>query len=282
MAQAKIPDTERTKKRVLSDYRKGKKPKELSEKYGVNVNTIKSWIRRADKPEDTKAGAKKREKRVQPEAPKRSRGAPEGNTNAVGHPGGRAPLGNTNAVIHGGYSPVYFDTLTDDERVFITGEKLDPETLLQEEILLLSIRERRIMQRIRIFTRIAESGDSQVTASLMRTEDLREFIGANADEERAEYEHVQAAKVADGDALPGHGYSLTTRTESAYDIVQRLEEALTRCQSQKRQCIQHLAELRRESDDSLEIEDLESVEEVIYGADGDTGKDGQEAPNNPV
>ena len=274
MAQAKIPETERTKKRVLADYKKGKKPKELSEKYGVNVNTIKSWIRRADKPEEKKAGAKKREKRVQSDAPKTSRGAPAGNTNSVGHPGGRAPIGNANALIHGGYSPVYLDTLTDDERAFITGEKLDPEVLLQEEILLLSIRERRIMQRIRTFTAIAESDNAQVTASLMRTEVLREFIGANAEDERAEYERVQAEKVADGDALPGHGYSLTTRTESAYDIVQRLEEALTRCQSQKRQCIQHLAELRRESDETLDIEDLDSVEEAIYG--------GQETPDNPV
>ena len=274
MAQAKIPDTERTKKRVLADYKKGKKPKELSEKYGVNVNTIKSWIRRADKPDEKKAGAKKREKRVQPDAPKKSRGAPAGNTNSVGHPGGRAPVGNANALIHGGYSPVDLDTLTDDERAFVTGEKLDPEALLQEEILLLSIRERRIMQRIRTFTAIAESDNAQVTASLMRTEVLREFIGANAEDERAEYERVQAEKVADGDALPGHGYSLTTRTESAYDIVQRLEEALTRCQSQKRQCIQHLAELRRESDETLDIEDLDSVEEAIYG--------GQETPDNPV
>ena len=274
MAQAKIPDTERTKKRVLADYKKGKKPKELSEKYGVNVNTIKSWIRRADKPDEKKAGAKKREKRVQPDAPKKSRGAPVENTNSVGHPGGRAPVGNANALIHGGYSPVYLDTLTDDERAFVTGEKLDPEALLQEEILLLSIRERRIMQRIRTFTAIAESDNAQVTASLMRTEVLREFIGANAEDERAEYERVQAEKVADGDALPGHGYSLTTRTESAYDIVQRLEEALTRCQSQKRQCIQHLAELRRESDETLDIEDLDSVEEAIYG--------GQETPDNPV
>lgn len=206
---------------------------------------------------------------------KRKRGAPRGNRNGIGNSGG-APAGNANALIHGGYSPVYFDTLTDEEKAFVTGDRLDPETLLNEEILLLSIRERRIMGRIRTFAKIAESEDNQVMASRMRTEELREFSGESAESEREDYERIRAEKIEDGDALPGHAYSLTTRTESAYDIVQRLEEALTRCQSQKRQCIQQLAELRRASEESLEIEDMDSVEANIYGGQH------QEPPDNSV
>ena len=34
MPEAKTPDLERTRKRIIADHRKGKKPKELSEKYG--------------------------------------------------------------------------------------------------------------------------------------------------------------------------------------------------------------------------------------------------------
>lgn len=57
MPESKTPDMERIKKRVLTDYKNAVKPKELSEKYGIKVNTIKSWIRRADKGGAEKAGA---------------------------------------------------------------------------------------------------------------------------------------------------------------------------------------------------------------------------------
>ena len=89
MPGEKAPDMERIKKRVLADHEKGKKPGELAEKYGVKVNTIKSWIRRANAPTTPKTGAKAR---AQSEAPKRQRGAPAGNTNSVGHMGGRPAL----------------------------------------------------------------------------------------------------------------------------------------------------------------------------------------------
>ena len=50
MPEKQAPDMERIRKRILADYKKGKKPKELAEKYGVNINTLKSWIRRANAP----------------------------------------------------------------------------------------------------------------------------------------------------------------------------------------------------------------------------------------
>lgn len=277
MPESKTPDMERIKKRVLADYRKGKKPKELSEKYGLNVNTVKSWIRRADKTEDTKAGAKNCEKRVQPEAPKKSRGAPAKNSNAVGNSGG-APVGSANALIHGGYSPVYFDTLTDEEKALIVGNKLDPESLLREEILLLSIRERRIMARIQEY---ADTKGGQLLESVIRNEEKREF-DKNKPGDKELYEAAQRAKIESGQLLPGHKYNVTTRTEAAHNVIHRLEEALTRCQAQKQRCIRNLMELQAAQLDQSEIEDLDSLEADIYGADSDTGKVGQEAPHNPV
>jgi len=38
---------------------------------------------------------------------------------------------------------------------------------------------------------------------------------------------------------------VATTTEATYDIVQRLEEALTRCQAQKQRCIDSLCRVRQ-------------------------------------
>ena len=281
MLETKALDMERIRKRVLADYKNGKKPKELSEKYGISVNTIKSWIRRADKREETKAGAKKREKRVQSGAPQRSRGAPGKNTNAVGKDCGALP-GNANALKHGGYSPVYWDTLTDEEKALLENGTQDNETLLREEIDLLSIRERRIMERIRKISAFDEEtpgGMGQVVAGVVQSEAKRKF---DSQEDKSLYEAAQRAKIERGELLPGRKYNVTTRTEATYDVVHRLEEALTRVQAQKQRCVNSLTELQAAQLSQSEIEDLDSVEEMIYGADSGGGKDSQKTPDNPV
>ena len=68
------------------DYQKGMKYKDIADKYNVSINTVKSWQRRHGWTRNKKG------------APKKSRGAPIGNKNAVGH---GAPKGNSNAVTHG-------------------------------------------------------------------------------------------------------------------------------------------------------------------------------------
>ncbi|MED5589623.1 phage terminase small subunit [Bacillus subtilis] len=78
------------------DYVKGMKYKDLAEKYGVSVNTIKSWKQRHGW--ERKKGAPT-EKRVHT----KKAGAPPGNKNALGNNGG-APQRNQNAVTHGFFS----------------------------------------------------------------------------------------------------------------------------------------------------------------------------------
>ncbi|MBU8740397.1 phage terminase small subunit [Bacillus licheniformis] len=78
------------------DYVKGMKYKDLAEKYGVSVNTIKSWKRRHGW--ERKKGAPS-EKSVHT----KKVGAPPGNINALGNNGG-APKGNQNAKTHGFFS----------------------------------------------------------------------------------------------------------------------------------------------------------------------------------
>ncbi|KKB72476.1 phage terminase small subunit [Bacillus sp. TH008] len=78
------------------DYVKGMKYKDLAEKYGVSVNTIKSWKRRHGW--ERKKGAP-----IQKGVHTKKVGAPPGNINALGNNGG-APKGNQNAVTHGFFS----------------------------------------------------------------------------------------------------------------------------------------------------------------------------------
>ncbi|MCY7470493.1 MULTISPECIES: phage terminase small subunit [Bacillus] len=78
------------------DYVKGMKYKDLAEKYGVSINTIKSWKKRHSW--ERKKGAP-REKSVHTK-----KGGQPGNVNALGNSGGAAPIRNQNAKTHGFYS----------------------------------------------------------------------------------------------------------------------------------------------------------------------------------
>lgn len=66
------------KEKVKQDYLKGMKQKEISAKYDISLNTLKSWIKRYNWVSEKKKGA-----------PKNKRGAPIGNKNATGPPGNK-------------------------------------------------------------------------------------------------------------------------------------------------------------------------------------------------
>ncbi|PTL52226.1 phage terminase small subunit [Clostridioides difficile] len=66
------------KEKVKQDYIKGMKQKEISAKYDISLNTLKSWIKRYNWSSEKKKGA-----------PKSKKGAPFGNKNATGPPGNK-------------------------------------------------------------------------------------------------------------------------------------------------------------------------------------------------
>ncbi|MDV2629377.1 phage terminase small subunit [Bacillus velezensis] len=81
---------------AYKDYVKGMKYKDLAEKYGVSVNTIKSWKQRH---------GWERKKGAPPEKSVHTKiGGQPGNKNALGNSGGAAPARNQNAVTHGFFS----------------------------------------------------------------------------------------------------------------------------------------------------------------------------------
>ncbi|MCJ0429091.1 helix-turn-helix domain-containing protein [Clostridioides difficile] len=78
------------KEKVKQDYLKGMKQKEISAKYDISLNTLKSWIKRYNWSKEKKKGA-----------PINKRGAPFSNKNSVGR---GAPKENKNAEKFGFFS----------------------------------------------------------------------------------------------------------------------------------------------------------------------------------
>jgi uncharacterized protein YjcR len=85
-------------KEAEKDYIAGLKYKEIAEKYGVSLNTVKSWKTRYSW---TKKVCTQKQKGVHTK-----RGAPKGSKNALGNRGGHAPPGNHNAVTHGLFAKI--------------------------------------------------------------------------------------------------------------------------------------------------------------------------------
>ena len=91
-------------KQAYEDYKNGLKRKEIAEKYGVSINTVKSWkTRHWNKLEDKKGAPTKKK-----------RGAPFNNKNGTG------PPGNKNAEKHG-----FFSKWLPEETKEIIGEMPD-------------------------------------------------------------------------------------------------------------------------------------------------------------
>lgn len=82
-------------KKAEADYQRGMKYKDIAEKYGVSLNTVKSWKQRHGWARHKGASS---EKGVHTKKP----GAPKGNKNAIGNRGGPGgPARNDKAVTHG-------------------------------------------------------------------------------------------------------------------------------------------------------------------------------------
>ena len=145
-------------------------------------------VRRPKPQKKNKPSARNKSEDKKPSA-RKPRGAPPGTKNARGNSGG-APKGNTNALKHGGYSAIFWDTLSDDEKEMIDTMEHDEEQLLIDEINLLTVRERRIMQSI---AKYKDSKSGQAVRSIYTSEHKRRFTGT--EEEKANDEDLYARRM---------------------------------------------------------------------------------------
>ena len=132
-----------------------------------------------------------------------------GNQNAVGNNGG-APEENKNAVITGEYEQIYAGVLDEDEiQIYNNLDLSNREDALINEYKILCIREKRMLQRIKD---IKERGKDMIINSM-----------------RSESEKGKTKTI--------------TNAESTINLIQRIEEGLTRVQEAKRKCIESLERL---------------------------------------
>lgn len=215
---------------AFEDYKKGLKYKEIAEKYGVSISTVKSWKSRYWKTEKV---ATKSKKRLQPKSKKVATKKPGGqpnNTNGV-----EGMKNNTNAIKHGGYSSIYWDTLDEDEQEMIDDMDSDEETQLVEQLKLYAIRERRLLKAIKkIKSNANKTDDVEISSSVFFTFENKEKT-VITDKGDVETQTVTKPKL--------------TGTRKDYEktdfAVSRLEKELTSIQRSKTKVINSLAELRR-------------------------------------
>lgn len=140
----------------------------------------------------------------------------KGNTNSIGNKGGHAPEGNTNAVVTGEYENIYKDVLEPEELDLYNKIKTDDrEQLLIEEYKILTIREQRMLKRIQ---ELKQRG-KDMTINFIRNK-----------KSKSETETV-------------------TDAEPTLNMIQRIEDGLTRVQEAKRKVLESLAKLNLTEDD---------------------------------
>lgn len=213
---------------------------EIAKKLGVSDGTVRSWKNRygwGNKSKKNKCNVAKKDSAKNATLQKKKRGGQPKNQNAKGASGNPSPK---KPVKHGGYTPVFMDALDEDERELIDAVPEDEEVLLLEQIKLFSIRERRILKAINKYREM--KGDVAI-ANVTRFEDKRAF---KDQEEEAEYDRRQKAKVDKGDVLPGKSYSIQTHTTNKDMTIARLEQELSTIQGKKTKAIETLSKLRLE------------------------------------
>lgn len=210
-----------------ADWKQGMKYKAIAEKYGVSLNTVKSWKVRYWNEKEAKECAHKIKKSVQPKQEKlqpKKQGAPKGNTNAKGNKGGGAPKGNKNNYKHGIYEKLTFETMTPEEQELFSD--IDFEELVEM---------RKSVRRC----------DIEITRFMSKTKEIAERQSGLV------VSGVNKSKTEDSE---GKIYSSTnTNTTASYDLVLKYDQAVDRAENRKIKMLDKLIKYSIENE-RLEIE----------------------------
>lgn len=248
MPRARSPNREKARELWLASGKK-RLLKDIASELGVSETQVRKW-----KSQDgwEKVTLPKEEEKKKSNVTKRKRGGQPGNKNGVGH---GAPKGNKNNYKHGLYERIYWDTLDEEEQQMIQAMNYEEEKLLQEQIALLTVRERRLLKTIAEYKE--KKGGLALESVIQRKLEIDGNIIQDDYQTQTE---------------------TTTRTISIFEVIQKLEAELTRVQAKKTRCIEALNKLRIERqriDDEQKGNDL--VNDWIHGVmDGDDYEEEEE------
>lgn len=182
---------------IKNDYLQGMKYKEITDKYGITQPELRSIIRK------NKLTRNKSELQ-------------QGNKNALGNKGGHGTDNNKNAVVTGEYENIYKDVLDEEELTLYEQIKTDDrEQLLIEDYKILTIREKRMLTRIK---ELKQRG-KDMTINFIRNK-----------KSKSETETI-------------------TDAEPTLNMIQRIEDGLTRVQEAKRKCLESLEKINSNEED---------------------------------
>lgn len=186
-------------------------------------------------------------------------GAPPGNKNAKGNRGGEGgPVGNKKAVTTGEYETIWMDALEKDEQELVDQVDTDPVQQADEAIKLLTIRERRMLQRIGKLMNGLTEKQRRVLSELKAIKDVMIVH----DEKSGVTKTVPITK-------PEMIESQIEETEyRAIDDIIKLEEALTRVQDKKLKAIELKNKLLDE-ERQIRIEKLKFELQMLRGGEAD-------------
>jgi len=163
MARPRNPDRDRAFE-IWKGSGGAAKLKDIANEIGIPDSRIRKWKTEDNWDEkikecsDSNKGAIINSNRSAPKpgAPKGSQnakghGAPKGNKNALGNKGGNGgPVRNKNAVTTGEHESIWFDCLTEEEQMLCNAINTDTFVQIEGDIRLITLRERRMMERIKM------------------------------------------------------------------------------------------------------------------------------------
>lgn len=238
MARERSPQRAEAKKMWLDSGGK-MKLKDIAASLGIGETQVRKWKSQDRWADDLKGNVTNEsnsnvtKRRGAPKGNKNALGnkggAPKGNQNAKGNRGGSGgPPGNKKAVTTGEYETIWLDALEEDEQELVDLIDTDPIQQADDAIMLLSIRERRMLQRISKLMNGLTEKQRRVLNELKAIKDVMT---------------VHDEKTGVTKTIP------VTRTElveseieetefRAIDDIIKLEEALTRVQDKKLKAIE--------------------------------------------
>lgn len=218
-------------------FNKGMKLVDIAKKLGTPEGTIRSWKNRGKWGEKT---SKKNQRNVAKDdsknsatLQKRKRGGQPGNRNAEGSKGGSAPSRNKNAEKHGAYSKVYWDVLDDEEHDMIDSMDDAEEEQLVMQLQMFSVRERRLMQRIKNYKEMEVENHGLAVKAISKTKKVEDVTDSDGNSIGS----GQYKKVTETSA---------THTEAILNSIMTLEAELTKVQRAKTRAIEALSKYRIE------------------------------------
>ncbi|WP_378955394.1 phage terminase small subunit [Pelosinus sp. sgz500959] len=274
MARPRNPDRDRAFK-IWRGSDGTARLKDIADEIGIPDSRIRKWKtedkwdEKIKERSDSNKGALLNSNRSAPKrgAPKGSQnakghGAPKGNRNALGNKGGNGgPFANKNAVTTGEYESIWFDCLTEEEQILCNTINTDTLAQIEGDIRLITLRERRMMERIKKLIDGLTEKERKVLHELHVEKNPIEVYD----------EKTGKSKVV---VVPEARLVITEVTETEYrkiDDILKVEEALTRVQEKKTRLLtlKNSVEITNRSEERqrLEIEKLKAEIAKLTGAD---------------